>query len=62
MTVKDFSRRVFKGMNHKMNYSVEAGQVTDLADNIPLVAVPTYSDESFADRRSYKLLNTNYTT
>ena len=38
---KEFAIRVFKGMNHKMNYFMDDIVVNDLSSNTPHVYIPT---------------------
>ena len=52
---KDFSIKVVKGMNHKMNYFVDSYYVDDLSQNIPLICVPTHKEEQLT--KLHKLNN-----
>ena len=42
---KDFSIRVFKGMNHKMNYFMDHFVVTDLSSNCPHTYIPATKED-----------------
>jgi len=37
---KDFSIKVLKGMNHKMNYFMDSYYIADLSDNTPFAMIP----------------------
>ena len=54
---KDFSVKVLKGMNHKMNYFMDSVYITDLADNTPFKLLPQTKEDEISENKDRKLNN-----
>ena len=54
---KDFSIKVVKGMNHRMNYYMDKHYVNDLVDNTHYATIPIISDGDLYENNFQKLNN-----